>query len=357
MKVGILTFHDTTNFGSLLQTYALYKKLKDLNFTCEVIDYKCDEIVKRELPSELGSIKSIKELYRYIKYNRLKKKRYNSMMRFSDKYISISDEVYYKNNIVISNKDYSKFLIGSDIVWGLDITNKDYTYFLEFVEDGKGKYAYASSIGSNFEGLTVDEYHKVERLLKEFNKICVREVQGKELLSKMKIPYVDVVCDPTLLLNGYEWSKFTHHINRKPYVLVYFSDSDGKVISCAKDIAKQYSLEILYISMGKKEKGVTNVRVYSIEDFLSLIKEAEFVVTSSYHGMLFSINFNKEFYFNNRNYKSRMDTVANILGLDYRDVNYFNINELKKINYEDVNKRLEDFRTKSINTLKNMITD
>ena len=164
MKIGLLTFHDTNNFGSYLQTYGLYKKIIDLGHECEIVDYQCEAILRRE---SFGAFKfsiSPREILKDVFINRVLRKKYHNLMNWLLKNAKVS-RAYFQKNIHESKPFYDKFLVGSDIVWGMDIIEGDTTYFLDFVDDKKKKYAFASSIGNPWSN---DDKAIIKPLLKNF---------------------------------------------------------------------------------------------------------------------------------------------------------------------------------------------
>lgn len=146
-KVGLLTYHHTTNFGSLLQTYALYKTVENLGFVCEIVDYRNAVVEAREFIKRVYQCKGIRELKNHLQYGRYKKIKAKEFFKFINDEFRISKSIYYKDNIAEANNDYDYFLVGSDLVWDFSINNHDTTYMLDFVSEEKHKIAYASSVG------------------------------------------------------------------------------------------------------------------------------------------------------------------------------------------------------------------
>ncbi len=146
MKIGLLTFQNTTNYGALLQAFALYKTLAQKGANIEVIDYRCENIEKREMPLKYVPIRSIKWPIELLS-NYMKRKKYKRMEAFKHKYIKLSDDVYTRENIKRSLSIYDKFISGSDMIWELNVTGEDYTYYLDFVDDPSKKYSFSSSFG------------------------------------------------------------------------------------------------------------------------------------------------------------------------------------------------------------------
>ena len=160
MKIGLLTFQDTNNFGSYLQTYGLYKKIIDMGYECDVIDYQCESIVKREIPKPFRFTLNPKQFAIDILLNPAVRRKYKNLLGFLHRNMTLSERVSKATVSSLADK-YDKFFVGSDIVWGLDITNNDTTYFLDFVKDQKKKFAFSSSIVHIFLTLAVSQLEKM----------------------------------------------------------------------------------------------------------------------------------------------------------------------------------------------------
>ena len=350
MKIGLLTFHDTNNFGSYLQTYGLYKKIKDLGYECDVVDYQCESIVEREIPKPFHFTLNPKCLIIEILLKPAIRKKYKNLLGFLHRNMTLSEKVFKETVSNIADK-YDKFFVGSDIVWGLDITKNDTAYFLDFVKESKKKFAFSSSIGNPW---SETEKTIVRPYLSEFNSIAVRENESAEWVEELIGKRPNVVCDPTMLLKGKEWAKHaSSKYNGKQYVLVYFPTKEN--MRDAKAYSSKYGLPCYVINQSLPLKGVTNVNPVTMEDFLSLFLNATFVFTGSYHGMLFSIYFNREFAYYNRAHKSRMNTLAKRLGVQNREGSEYDIIQMKPINYSLVNAAVEEYRNNSIQILKDML--
>lgn len=111
MKLGLLTFQDTNNFGSLLQTFALYKILSEHSDGCEVLNYRCLELYKREIPKPFYKLRTVRDLYRYIKYYKMQVHKYKNLCQFSEKYMK-STPVLENNKIKDYAKKYNRNLLG-----------------------------------------------------------------------------------------------------------------------------------------------------------------------------------------------------------------------------------------------------
>lgn len=356
MRVGILTFHDTTNFGSLLQTYALYKLLHDSEIECEVIDYQCDEIKKREFKYENISCWTLKNIVKYILFSTHSKRKHNELLEFLRENASLSGR-YYKHDIEKSNNNYDCFIVGSDIVWGLDVTGNDMSYFLDFTYDDKLRISYASS-ANEIEG--TDYTKQIIKLLSRFELIGVREEKIKnELLRHFSDKKVKLVCDPTMLIESGYWtdlaksSYFYDELQTKNYILMYFPDGEGHMLNDAKSLKRKYKCKIYCINDSLPLPGVKNMHITKIEDFLCLIINANLVLSGSYHGTLFSVYFKKNFYYYIRAHGERMNTVAKILGIEDRQAKYIEVNTT--VNYSDIENKLEHYRADSKEYVNEMI--
>lgn len=349
MNTGIITFNDTNNFGSLLQTYALYQVIRDRYSQCEIINYRCKNLYDREIPKHFYQLRTPKDFYRYTKYHREQQKKYKELTAFANTNMFLSP-VLTKENVADYCRKYDKIIVGSDIVWGLDITGEDYTYFLDFMSRGE-KYAYASSFGSDYI-MSDPRKKKVGDLLRTFKLIAVRENDACACVRAISGKDAYLVLDPTLLLSSAEWEKYVScRLIKEPYILTYFEDEQGVVRNTAIKLSAQTGLSVYNITNGKNMEGVKNISAYSIEDFLSYIFFADLVITSSYHGMAFSINFNKQFYFFNRCHKSRMDTLASIARVENRELKKNELWDSTDINYLFVNDNISEWRKKSFNYL------
>lgn len=340
-RIGILTIHDTTNFGSLFQTYSTYKVLNERGYQCEIINYHCDSIEKREKQKSLFEADNLKDIYRFFVYGPRIHKKYKLMNQFMNNELKISKD-YYNDNIAEANMQYDTFFVGSDIVWGLSITDRDFTYFLDFAEENKRKYAFASSIGEKWNS----NYDMIRTYLNRFDKIAVREEQARDWISEICSMHVDVVCDPTMLINCEEWdklsrkSKLFNKLSKEKYILVYFEN--GEIFEDAKMFSAKYGYKIYHVNYRKSVKGIYSVKPYHPSDWLALIKNASLILTASYHGMLFSLYFNKEFYYYNRGWKSRMSSLAEYLGVLHREATQTNFDNSQAIDYENVMKLLKN---------------
>lgn len=353
-KIGLLTYHHTTNFGSLLQTYGLYKAVQDMGYLCEVIDYRNEAVEKREFIKKVYQCHGLKEIKNHLKYSKFRKRKAIAFSVFVDKYLRISDKAYYRTDIAEVNGKYDCYLIGSDLVWDFTINDHDTTYMLDFASDDSKKIAFASSVGQIWEGIDRTE---VTNLLNRFDNIGVREHSIQSELESMLTNQVDFVCDPTMLISSDVWKDMaSNRLIEKDYVLCYMVNEGMTIYKDAMEYGKKYNLPVYLISYGWVPEGMQPIRPNSPEEFLSLIMHAHTVFSASYHGMLFSLYFNKEFYYYNRGWKERMKSIAEYLELTERET-WKKDKKYKKISYEKINGKIELFREESLNKLRTYLEE
>lgn len=352
MKIGIITYHRAKNLGAMLQSYALQNTLQKYKGECEIIDYRNEKMEESYRVKQTKELTSIKEKVKNILCMKKNKAFEEVRKEFNEKIQKISIKEYNKYNIVEANNEYDLFVTGSDQVWNFKLNYNDENYFLDFVTDNKKKNSYAASFGTNI--LNDDEKKKICNQLDKFNKISVREKEGKEFIKEIVGRNSELVLDPTLLLNKSDWENLIDkdRIEKERYVFVYIIAYTPKLLKFAKKLGKERKCKVIcFHTSYQRYKGVENLTKVSPQDFLNYIANAEAVVTSSFHGMCFSINLQKEFYYEldegKINNNSRLKTLAATLDLESRRIINGNC-EKDTIDYNTVTKKLDKEREKSI---------
>lgn len=355
MKVGILTFHRTTNYGAVLQTYALQKTILDLGYDVKVIDYNNEEIYSyhdyRVLYGKLPLKTRVGKIIRYS-HNKKIAKTFN---KFRNKWIDLSVECNTNAQLQSVEDGYDAIICGSDQVWNPLAIHFDFDAFLLSGVKGK-RISYAASAGN----ITLWEKYlkKYWICLHRFDSISVREsemIQPVENLSEKK---VRLVLDPTLLLNKKEWEKLEeplgNEIEKDNYILVYYLGKNRALTDTVKKLQKQTGLPV--VLLGRQIEGIKSISVPAgPSQFLSLFHHAKFVITSSFHGTVFSILYHKPFLvFGNGNYNSRMNTLLSALKLQSRmiDNESANLERINKVvDWGQVDSLHKALKEKSINFL------
>lgn len=370
-KVGIITLHRVRNYGSVLQTYALCETLKKYGVEPIVIDY----IPKRfRLRTDLFYVRKDRYTDRNGRENKLKKHilsvasifpRYYYYTRFSqfvNKYIKLSEKQYFSYNDLKmdTNLNYDIYMNGSDQVWNMAWENGvDPTFFLDFTPFGKKRYAYAASFSKP--QLSQDEFYAIMPLLQKYQYISVREKSGIDILKAMGIKNAEFVLDPTFLLTKQQWSNIaSKRLIKEPYVLIYQLNADLNLVPLAKNIAMKRKLKVVDFSRSLKAKdGVDYVLGFKTpQDFLSAAMYADYIVTDSFHGTAFSINFNKEFLSIRYSYPERVKSLLELVELNDRFVDKDCDNEpngLQLINYTEINSKIEVMRKVSFDFLEKIV--
>ena len=358
MKIGIITYHRAKNLGAMLQSYALQKTLAKYKGKCEIIDYRNEKMEESYRVKKTKECKTLKEKVKNILFMKKNNAFEEVRKEFNKNVQTISPKEYNKNNIIEANNDYDLFVTGSDQVWNFKLNYDDENYFLDFVTDDKKKNSYAASFGTN----KINEEQKIRicKQLNKFNKISVREEEGKKFIEEITGKDSELVLDPTLLLNKYEWENIisNERIKREKYIFVYIIAYTPTLLEFARKLGKERKCKVIcFHTSYQKYRGMKNLTKVSPQDFLNYIKNAEAVVTSSFHGMCFSINLQKEFYYeldeNKVNNNSRLKTLAATLNLeDRRIINGKCTNNI--IDYTDVTKKLEAERKRSVRFIEEL---
>lgn len=358
MKIGILTFHNAHNYGAALQAYALKKYLIKKGFEVECINYINKNIeegylFKRKNNIKIGGFRTTKKwIKRQIEISIGKKEyecRWKKFDSFIYNYLTRKDKFYNKKDESLNK--YDIIICGSDQIWNNNLTNGfDDLYFANIKTKAK-KIAYAASIGKA--KFNKEEEKKFLKLIKNFNYISVRELNLKEYIEKNSQLKVNVVVDPTLLLEkeDYEPIFLKNRIEKEKYLLQYTMFEDKNIDEIAHAIAKENGLNIKEIRYSKNilKKGTGQLLDVGVEEFLSYINNAEYVVTNSYHGTIFSLLFNKNFYaVKNKGGNVRIENLLDLLNLEKRYIEKKEETDNQSfIDYDNVERKLIELKKES----------
>lgn len=350
--IGLLTIHDTMNFGSQLQTYSLYKAVESLGCDVRLIDYQCEAIAARETTLPLKEARSPKDVLKSLILHGNLQKRQNSFHQFMAENMKLTER-YTRATVARTNELFDCFLVGSDIVWGFNITGKDYTYMLDFVEDAK-RYAFSSSVGTKWKK---EDEGKIREYLGKFDDISVRESDAAEWISNLLGKEIKVTCDPTMLWDADFWKKTAGRSveTKKPYVLVYMSDTENVCIHRAIAYGKKQNMPVYYINFRAPVFGTLDKRPTSLAEWLDLFIHADTIFSASYHGLLFATYFHKRFFYFNWVNKSRMNSLAKALQIESREGTEENIEKDLPVDFEFVDKKLQSIRDNSWEILRGMV--
>jgi hypothetical protein len=360
-RVGILTLTPNSNYGGILQSVALYKYLESQGYHVTLINKKF--VIKSKFKMFFLSIlqripgQNIKNFrYHYLKEKALSETINKLMPNKSTKIFDTKGFRY-----LISEEKYDAVIVGSDQVWRYKYINDgSYNcYFLDFPKLNKTKkISYAASFGIDFweETQNIDE---VSIMLKDFDFISVREQSGVDVCANEFNVMAEHVLDPTMLM-GPEFYKEILGIEEsedKNVLCSYILDRDENKLKLISEISNKNKLKVT--DLGKMN---SNGDFYTIKDWVSTIKDSKFVITDSFHGMVFSIIFNKQFIVigNKKRGLARFESLLSKFGLSGRILELENLEVgLTLVNtvidYNLVNEIVEREKLFSFNFLKKSI--
>lgn len=344
MKIALLNLPIDNNYGGNLQRYALIKVLQDMGHDVEHVQLK--SISKHSWTTLFRIIKRlivrITNPNQEILIERNRKNRIKEILPFYNRYIPHSDKEYDANNIH-ELCDYDAYIVGSDQVWRKVIAKKNLPIlFLNFISDKKKvKLAYSVSFGSDINELNDLELKQYGNLYSQFDAVSVRELSGLDLIKSYGwlSPKPIQLLDPTFLLsiNNYKCLISNNRtLQSKGDLFCYLLDPSFDKFEKVREIASSKGLAPFYCTLKDH---------LSIEQWLKSFNDAKFVITDSYHGMVFSLIFNKPFYLfrNEKRGNSRFDTLFSL----------FEINDTEHINWDNINKTIAQKRSLSISFLNN----
>lgn len=342
-KVAVLTWK-LHNYGTALQAYALNRYLKEKNIDCYLVNYsleyknlsRVNKLTIRTIVCKLKNrvLHKLKKS-RLQKYNKkhfddikLSETRFNA---FYDSIPHIGFKIIEKKSLWDALKECYAVICGSDQIWSPKYL--DTSYYLDFVHDNVKKIAYAPSIA--VKNYTIPEVELIKPLLERFDSISVREEDGRLLLKDLGFEKVYVVADPTLLLSKEIWNGDfgeCENIPSNDYILIYLL-SDNKwyqnTINAILDAFPNFSIVIIPKTVGAYNLGGELRCDAGPIEFVHLIKNAQYVITDSYHGMCLAIKFEINFTILQRfdekkpgAENSRVESLLSILSLENRLVKW-----------------------------------
>lgn len=307
-KVGVITLHNSPNYGSCLQTYATRVVLARVGANAEIIDYyRKDAIPENEVDRALNGqlvkkmpifkVPGVKQIAK-IPVSRMVARRRAPLDEFRHSRLSLTERSYYSAEELDANPPVADiYCTGSDQVWNSIWNNGfDRAFYLSFAPEGKRKIAYAASIGKA--KLEDWEAEPMRKALSSYSCISVREQEAADLLESIGVHGAVPVIDPTLMLNRDDWEEIADGwVSPEPYILVYQLNRNAEFDSYVQKVAKKTGLKVMRIAYGVHEKrsGENAVVCPSVGRFLSLFLGAEIVITDSFHGTAYSVNLGKKF--------------------------------------------------------------
>lgn len=369
-KIAILTQPLITNFGGTLQAFALQKFLSDQGYEVETINFQYKEMSwLNKLLSTLKNffIRREKVIHYSANEKNIIKSKHTSFIRANIKY---SEEFKNKNDLkkYFEKREFDAVIVGSDQVWRVAYSPDIELFFLDFLKENKmiRKIAYSASFGIDRWQFVGEQNNTIKSLVKEFDAISVREKNAVKLCEDYWGLEVEHTLDPTLLLSQNDYKKLVDKasiVNKNSGIFCYILDDNKNKLNIINHIEKVLDKKSFYVKPVKKNKEVFVIDNYDdyiipkIEEWLSAFLDADFIITDSFHGTVFSIIFNKPFIsiVNIERGSSRFLSLLDELNLLDRIVN--NVEDItpnllnSKIDFEEVNKTLDRLRGFSIDFL------
>lgn len=334
MKIAILTLPLINNYGGILQAYALQKTLESYGYEAKILRIKYDNnyfslAYCKFLAAKIIKFRKYKDATYGLKYLR-------DTTKFIKKNINITKDIFEIKDFekILKNEKFDGIVLGSDQVlrpkyWSF----KDYEKCILGLSDDLKKIIYAGSFGSK----QAENLEKLNSVFDKFKVVSVREKSGVELCKKHFGVEAKWVLDPTLLADKKIYEKFLSQTEAENKIFAYILDTDEKTSQILREVSERENLGVCEVN--------DNANRISIEEWISSIAKAKFIITDSFHGCVFSIIFNKPFFafINEARGNARLESLFEMFELSDRIINSSkDINLKNEIDYEKVNKILAE---------------
>ncbi|MBQ8549940.1 MAG: polysaccharide pyruvyl transferase family protein [Clostridia bacterium] len=302
-KVGLLTIHAAYNYGAALQTYATQKTVAEAGADCTVIDFSTGgSLAGRKFIRFSPSMGAIKHNIRNLLKPRAFLRRKKGFEAFKKNRMKLTSRSYtYKNFSEIAKENFDLYITGSDQTLNLNLGGESEERKCFYMPEIKGnKICYAASIGEHIDRLSQDQLDFIGKALGDYKDISVREEKCADLIESLCEKRPLVLADPTLAVSREHWESIMEDYKGLPekYIFFYTVLSDAWVIDYVKKLSKKTGLPVVAAHpQNHFEVGTDFIRADSAspEQFISLMKNAEFTVATSFHGTAFAINLNCPF--------------------------------------------------------------
>lgn len=360
-KVGIITFHEALNYGAVLQAYALKAVCDEMGCETHIVDYNYGGINEKVAPvskflTATNKKAALPALIRGILGYFGDKKRENAFASFREKYLSESPRCHCAEDI--SALGYDVLIAGSDQIWNRGVTMQRYdpVFFMNFETDARKVLYGASSEDVPFSGEKEEAF--IQALEGLDGTISIREKKLADYVETLTGKQYPVVLDPTLMAGRAVLEKITiPELSEEPYILLYQIDSNPESDISVRSLEARFGCRVYTMTVPRIGDTYGRRGEAGPEEFLALLKGAQFLVTNSFHGIALSILFEKNFYvYENGGVMSRIDGLLELAGLENRKVKLVaDIDPDFPVDYETVDTRLENARTDSIVFLRQIL--
>lgn len=370
-KIGTVSYNiycNFTNYGSALQTWALHQAIKNVAGDAVepvLVDY-CPEVLadKDPLNPFANMWDKDEESHRMCELTMPAiRENFYKFDRFYHEHFSRSKKKYTAQNFnqITTDENIMDFVCGSDTIFCIDeFKGFDDGYYANF-ECMKGRsVAYAASFGDSH--FTQADYETLNKRLLNFKAIGLRENQMVSYVAANTDVPVQRTVDPTLLLTDKDYDSIaTERLEKDKYLLLYARRYNPDMEVYAEKLAKENGWKIIEISLRATNAEKPNRRIFyeaGVEEFLSLVKYAECVVTNSFHGMIFAVQYRRPFYvFSREQCDTKITELLDLFGILERRLTSGNYEEIsQEINYAAVYERIQAAREKSLTFLRTELT-
>lgn len=318
LRVGVLTFFEANNCGANLQALALTEAIGEMGAQCEIIRYRKErpKVSQAFVRKKHGFRGSVHELV----VGCMAMQRKKAFSHFRNKYMAMSRKEYFGEEILEANPRYDVFVTGSDQVWNDRLNERDDAYFLNFVSESSKKCAYAPSFGRNTV-FSEERAREVGKMLADFRLLSGREEDAVRLIGELSGREAPRVPDPVILRPRERWDQVAGKPSRKkPFVFLYtINFTTPEMIRAIQTIESKEEMEVV-VHQRQLRHYVSGRHDFMMvpDEFLRCVRDAEIILTDSYHATLFSILFHKNFWTfawdRGKGYDARIAEVLKIYG-------------------------------------------
>ena len=367
MKLGIVTYTSLhcnfTNYGTVLQAWALQQALKKCEDVEPVLVDYCPNTMADKDP--LAPMKNMwdtdSESRRQCELSLPAiRENFQKIYDFYHNRMEITEMGYDANNFdEIEKEGINKFIIGSDSIFDIDEFGLDEVYFANTPLMKNHSITYAPSFQDSIDRYETQDLQKLNKYLMNFNAFSIRENQLVQYVKDNVRPDVAQVVDPTLLLEPEEYEQIiAERLVKENYLLYYSRRYNPLLESFVEKVATEKGLKIVDISLRATNADKGHIMFYQagVEEFLSLVKYADCVITNSFHCLIFALQFEKDFYaFSRAHCDRKIEELLQMVGLFDRYWHDDAIRQIPPINYNEVRSRIKEKKQQSIDYLKDAL--
>ncbi|MBJ2187821.1 MAG: polysaccharide pyruvyl transferase family protein [Muribaculaceae bacterium] len=365
-RVGIVSYNmygNFTNYGSALQSYALQHAIDKVapgEVKAIIVDYCPDVLADKDVLNPMGNMWDTDPAARERCRLTLPaiRENYAKFKRFYDRQYSLTSQKYTSSNFndSLATENLDGYVCGSDTVFAVPEFGFDDGFYASYPVMQQRSVAYAASFGDY--DIATAHIPELKQRLHNFQAIALRENDKKPLVESLTDAPVYKVIDPTLLLTPEEYAGIIEEPEiKEPYLLLYSRRGDIRMQDFAEDFARLHGLQIIEISLNAQNAARHTMRYDAgVEEFLGLVKNAAVVITNSFHGMIFAVQFKRPFYiFSRKLCDTKIKEVLDLFGLPERLITTDIPSSLSEIQWDDVHCRISQARKESQHILETLI--